>query len=207
MLLISPRVKIILDALNNRYASQTYSRFYGESPYGNWQVMFDSLMYSLEFSPNKYGIGLTKTTEWGDIIYSRIKDDNVIVVSIDGLQLKFRLLHNWFTRAIYPPTTETSSIRPTINSINYVRPFRIYRLDDCNLIYAVQSDNHLYSLANNDKNLVIDKWFNNLSFPIQQTIGDLHIIGYGVCQGIPYYIDNNLKLHHVNVPSSALTES
>ena len=83
-----------------------------------------------------------------------------------------------------------------INSISYVRPFRTYRLDNGNMVYAVQSDNHLYSLADKGKNLVINKWFNYFSFPIKQEIEGLHIIGYGSCQGITYYIDDTLKLHH-----------
>lgn len=196
MLSISPRVSIILDALNNRYASQTYRNFYGKSPYRNWQVMFDHLMYSLVTSPNKYGTGLIKTTEWGDIIYSRIKNNNVIFVSIDGLRLNFKLLHNWFIGAAYPPTTKNAHSTHTINSINYVRPFRTYRLQNGNAVYAVQSDTHLYSLADRGKNLVIKKWFNSLSFPIHQKIGDLEIIGYGTVNGVPYYIDSILKMHH-----------
>lgn len=37
-----------------------------------------------------------------------------------------------------------------------MRPFRSYRLENGNAVYAVQSDNHLYSLADKGKNLVID---------------------------------------------------
>lgn len=55
---------------------------------------------------------------------------------------------------------------------------------------------HTYSLAGKGKNLVINKWFDSLSFPIQQQIENLQIIGYGSSNGIPYYIDNNLKIHH-----------
>ena len=32
---------VILKIIDNHYASQTYKKFYGKSPYRNWQIMFD----------------------------------------------------------------------------------------------------------------------------------------------------------------------
>lgn len=196
MLKISPAARLILDGLNNRYASQTYKRFYGKSPYRNWQIMLDRLFCSLESNTYEFGTGLIYPSQWGQIIYSRSKIGDDILTTIDNFRFDYRLLHNWFTNAIYPSAPATAPSRQIINSFSYMKPFRTIVLANGNAVYAVQSDTHLYSIADKNKNLVLNKWFNSLDFPLNQTIGNLHIIGYGTIDKIPYYIDEDLKLHH-----------
>lgn len=158
--------------------------------------MFDRILKALESNPYKIGIGLRAPTDWGSIIYSSIKDGKEVIVTIDNLILNYRLLHNWFTSAHYPPITIIPNKPQTINSYSYVKPFRCTVSANGNKIYAVQSDTHLYSLADKNKELVINTWFDTLDFPLNQTINGLHIIGSGTRNKIPFYIDCNLKIHH-----------
>ena len=196
MIDISPTVQAYLHRLNNRYASQTYKQYYGKSPYRNWVIQIYNKMKTREQNPNKFGEGLSYRTDWGDIVYNRVRIGEDILVYITDFKFNLRVLHNWFTRAIYPTTTTHSGTSSTVNSFNYVRPFRKSTLSNGIQVYAVQSDTNLYSLADKNKNLLIDKWFNSLTFPSEQNIGNIHIIGNGNISGIPYYIDDTLKLHH-----------
>lgn len=197
MIEISPYAQAYLDNLDNRFASQTYKHYYGKSPYRNWQIQIYNIMNSLEQSPDKFGESLSYRTDWGDIIYNRYNVNKEVIVVIIDFNFNIRLLHNWFTSAIYPPTATVSTSRPiNVNSIYFVRPYRYLTLPNGKQIYAVQSDTHLYSLADRGKRQVINYWFSSLSFPINEKIGDLNIIGYGSINNIPYYIDDRLQLHH-----------
>lgn len=196
MIKISADAKAYINELNERYASQTYKQYYGKSPYRNWVTQIDRIVKSLEFSPNLFGEYLSYKTDWGNIFYDRFKVNNEVVVYITDFNFNLRLLHNWFTRAIYPLIKSQPTKPVVVNSFNYVRPFHIYRLSDGRQIYAVQSDSNLYSLADKNKKLVINKWFNSLTFPSIQNIGNLNIIGYGSINNILYYIDDSLKLYH-----------
>lgn len=196
MIRISSRARAILDALNNRYASQTYKNFYGFSPYRNWQTQFSRIINSLEYNPNRYGKGLINITEWGDIYYDRLKISETTVVYVTAFHFNYRDLHNWFTSATYPPTKVTTSRPLTVNSIYFVKPYRCITLSNGVKAYAIQSDTHLYSLGDKGKQPLIKQWFSSLSFPLNYQIGDLHIIGYGSKNRIPYYIDDKLRIHH-----------
>ncbi|HBC84683.1 MAG TPA: hypothetical protein DCZ30_04530 [Clostridiales bacterium] len=196
MIKITTDVELYLNDLDNKYASQTYKKFYGQSPYRNWLTQINRLIKSLEYGTDSFGEGLIYTTDWGNIVYDRLKVNNEVVVYITDFNFNLRLLHNWFTRAAYPSTTPQPQNPMVVNSFNYVRPFHIYRLSDGRQIYAVQSDSNLYSLADKNKKLVINKWFNSLTFPSVQNIGNLNIIGHGSINNIPYYIDDSLTLHH-----------
>ena len=193
---ISDQVKTILQQLDDTYASKTYKQFYGASPYRNWQVMFDRLLQSIGNDSSKFGLGLTYYSEWGEIIFSRIKTKNRIYTIITYFRPYMNVLDDWFTNAIYPPSAITFNRPQTFNSFSYVKPLRKTILTNGVQVYAVQSDTHLYSLADKNKKLVLDKWFDTLKFPMEQSVGNLHIIGYGTINKIPYYIDDNLALHH-----------
>ncbi len=197
MVRISSHAQAILDFLHNRYASQTYKRFYGKSPYRNWQIQLSRVISSLEHTPNKFGIGLKFPTDWGNIYYDRVKIKNETVVYLTLFRFNYTDLHNWFTSAIYPTTATKSRNRSlNVNSTYFVRPYRYLTLPNGKQIYAIQSDTHLYSLGDRGKQQVIKYWFSSLSFPINERIGDLNIIGSGSINNIPYYIDDNLQLHH-----------
>lgn len=156
MIKLSPRAKTILDALHNRYASQTYQRFYGKSPFRNWQIMFDRELCSIEYD-SRTGIGLRHTSEWGDVIYSCIQYNGNLIVIIDNFLFNYKLLHKWFTKAEYPPIPIKHNKSITYTNFSYVKPIRSIVISDGNKAYAVQSDTNLYSLADKNKNLVIDK--------------------------------------------------
>ena len=158
--------------------------------------MFDWLLQSIGNDPSKLGLGLTYYSEWGEIIFSRIKIKNRIFTIITYFRPYMKVLDDWFTNAIYPTITITPNKPQTYNSFSYIRPFHTTVLSNGNKIYAVQSDTHFYSLADKNNKLILNKWFDSLNFPINQTIGNLHIIGYGTINKIPYYIDDNLNLHH-----------
>lgn len=196
MVRISSRAQAILDFLHNRYASQTYKKFYGKSPYRNWQIQLSRIISTLEHTPNKFGRSLIKNTDWGDIYYDRVKIKNRAVVYLTLFRFNYTDLHNWFTAATYPSTTISRTKSKQVNSISFVKPFRYLTLPNGQQIYAIQSDTHLYSLADRGKQQVIKYWFSSLSFPINKRIGDLNIIGWGSIDNIPYYIDDNLQLHH-----------
>ena len=197
MIKLSTHAQSILDRLNDRYASQTCKKFYGTSPYRNWQIQLSRIISSLEHTPNKFGMGLRFSTDWGQIDYSRIRGENIIKVIINDFHFNYKDLHKWFTSAIYPPTTKKISRKPLkVHAISFVKPYRCMKLPNGQQIYAIQSDTHLYSLADSGKQQVINYWFSSLTFPLNEKIGDLNIIGYGDINSIPYYIDDGLQLHH-----------
>ena len=74
MVEISYNAQRILDGLDQRYASRTYRKFYGRSPYRNWQRQINELINSLDNSTD-LGKHLSLSTDWGDIIYSRLRSN------------------------------------------------------------------------------------------------------------------------------------
>lgn len=196
MIKISSHAQGVLDGLHDRYASQTYRRFYGKSPYRNWQIQFARIIDSLEHTINKFGKNLSLNTDWGEIYYDRLKFGRETIIYVTMLRFNYRDLHNWFTSARYPSTTISRSKSLKVNSISFVKPYRYITLPNGKRIYAIQSDTHLYSLADKGKQQVIKYWFTSLSFPMNMQIENLNIIGWGDIDNIPYYIDDNLQLHH-----------
>lgn len=118
----------------------------------------------------------------GNIGYTKIQYKGQIKVVVDDFQFNYTLLHNWFVNAIYPPTT-IIPLRPL--DVFVVRPDCYISLPSGKQVYTIQSDTHFYPLWDSGKQPVHKYWFPSLSFPINQIIGDLNIIGFGFIQRIP----------------------
>lgn len=197
MIQISTRAQAIIEGIFNRWSGFRLPGENGASAFQNWFYQLRNYVFSLDFDDGEYGTVKSFDMDyWGNIEYVRYYTEEGCYTRILNFNFNYKAIFNWITSFSYPPRPRNISYSKTINSYSFVSPERATVLNNNSKVYAVQSDTNLYSLADKNKNLVIDKWFNSLTFPINQTIGKLQIIGHGTINGIPYYIDSNLKLHH-----------
>lgn len=198
MIELSPHAQSILDWFIETWEGYRNPDEYGATAFQNWYYQIKDAVYSLDEDDGEYGVYKTFPLKyWGEIEFVRYKINDDIYTRILNFNFQYRNIINWITRFRYPRRRiHSSTTSPTVGSYLQVEPPRSLKLPNGVQVYAVQSDTHLYSLADKNNKLVLNKWFDSLNFPINQTVGNLHIIGYGTINKIPYYIDDNLQLHH-----------
>ena len=135
---------------------------------------------------------------WGEIDFIRYRSKEGVYTRILNIKFNVTAIDNWVKKHQYPSsnTTKRSLDTPNVNSIVFVQPLRSITLPNGNVIYAVQTRNKFYTLADKEKNIVLRKWFNSLQIPLDYKIGNIHIVGKGSVNGVPFYIDDSLNLHH-----------
>lgn len=176
----------------DRYADYRKNGEYGTSSFWNWYYQIRNYIYQLDSEDSPIGDGLSYTMpNWGEIEFSRNIIGGEVYVLVTELKFNMVNFFNWIRYNRLPMRTPITSPTKSITSWDFADGYESY-----NGIYVVVSNNEMYSLAKKDKSLVINDWFDNITFPKLEKIEGVSTIGEGDKSNIKYLISTNLEVIH-----------
>ena len=128
---------------------------------------------------------------WGDIEFSRIIIGGDICVFVTDFNFNSRNFFNWTLHNILPPKLPSLNPEKAITAWDFDDDYESY-----NGIHVVVSNNGLFSLADDDRKLLINKWFKSIVFPEVKNVMGFDTIGRGCNSVFNYLITSNLKVIH-----------
>ncbi|MBO7417771.1 MAG: hypothetical protein J6U14_02410 [Bacteroidaceae bacterium] len=189
---ISNRAQTLLNGYIDRYVDYRRRGEYGTSPFWNWYYQVRNYIYQLDSEDSPIGDGLSYTMpNWGEIKFSRNIIGGEVYVLVTNLIVNRTNFFNWIRYNRLPMRTPITSPTKSITSWDFADGYESY-----NDIHVVVSNNEMYSLANKDKSLVINDWFDNITFPKLEKIEGVSTIGEGDKSNIKYLISTNLEVIH-----------
>lgn len=192
MVSIDTSVQTVLDSLLERYSSTRNSGEYGTSSFWNWYYQVRNYIYQLDSINTPIGSKLLYTMPyWGTIEFSRSIIGGEIYVLVTNIRINRTNFINWIRFNRLHSRAPLPSLTQSITSWDFDNKYKPY-----NEIYVVVSNNGLYSLANKNRQLLIDKWFDEITFPLNKIIEGIETIGQGIASNINYLITPNLKIIH-----------
>lgn len=182
----------ILLKLMGQYCDYHKKGEYGTSSFWNWYYQVRNYIYQLDKQNRPVGNGLKYTMQiWGDIFFSRTIIGGEVFVVVTDFDFNTRNFVNWIQYNILPARTPLPSTLQAITTWDFDNRYEPYKD-----IYVVVSNNGMYSLANKKKKLLINKWFDEITFPLIKNIEGIDTIGQGVAAKFNYIITPNLKVIH-----------
>ena len=176
----------------DRYVDYRRRDEYGTSSFWNWYYQIRNYIYQLDSEDSPIGDGLSYTMpNWGEIKFSRNIIGGEVYVLVTNLIVNRTNFFNWIRYNRLPSITPPPSPTQSITSWDFANGYEPY-----NGIFVVVSNNGMYSLANKDKSLVINDWFESITFPKVEEIEGVSTIGEGVTSNIKYLISTTLEVIH-----------
>lgn len=192
MIALNESAQTILRSYIDRYVDYRRQGEYGTSSFWNWYYQIRNYIYQLDSSNYPVGNGLVYNMPyWGAIEYSRSIIDGEVYVLVNEFRFNTVNFYNWIRFNLLPPRIPTTSPTQSITSWEFDKHYKPY-----NGIYVVVSNNGLYSLADKQKNLKIDKWFESITFPQVANIQGYSTIGEGTSSPFHYLITSDLRVIH-----------
>ena len=189
---IANRAQTLLNGYIDRYVDYRKNGEYGTSSFWNWYYQVRNYIYQLDSEDSPIGDGLSyMMPNWGEIKFSRSIIGGEVYVLVTNIIVNRTNFFNWIRYNRLPIRTPITSPTKSITSWDFANDYKPY-----NGIYVVVSNNGMYSLANKDKVLLIDRWFENITFPKVEEIEGVSTIGEGVTSNIKYLITSRLKVIH-----------
>ena len=192
MVELNKNAEKILLKLIDQYCDFHRQGEYGTSSFWNWYYQIRNYFYQLDKQNYPVGIGLAYTMQtWGVIEFTRIIIGREVSVVVTDFDFNVSNFNNWIRYNRLPPRTVTPSPTQSISSWTIDNNYEPY-----NGIYVVVSNNGLYSLADENNNLRIKKWFETITFPLIKKIEGIETIGQGTASHFNYLITPNLDVLH-----------
>lgn len=192
MVELNSNAQTILLKLIDQYCDFHKQGEYGTSSFWNWYYQVRNYIYQLDRQSRPIGIGLNYTMQtWGDIYFSRVIVGGEVFVVVTDFEFNTTNFFNWICYNRLPSVTPQPSPTQTIISWDFDDNYEPY-----NEIYVVVSNNGLYSLTDKNKRLLINKWFDRITFPLNGAIDGIETIGQGTASNIKYLITPNLRVIH-----------
>ena len=191
---ISLGVQNLLDSYIARYVDSKNSDDYCVSSFWRWYYQLRSHIYKLDRIDSAIGSSLKYSMDyWGDIYYSSNIINGIVFVVVEQIDINATNFSNWIRYNTLPTTPIRTDPSSGVTSweCDGTKPY--------NNIYKVVSNNGLFSLADENNNLLIgNRWFSKLEFPfIDNDYMGYSIIGLGKSYAdIQYLILPNLKVIH-----------